>query len=153
SPKKKYRQMQRYREEWGKQFSWLCKTEDPFKACCTVCNKDFSILHGGNYDVKQHAAGEMHIRNIKSKSSSQLINTFFVPKGSSEGDKVTAAELATVYHTVKHNLSYSSMDCGVKLMQKIFNDSGSIEKKLSCGRTKVESLVKNVLAPKAVSQV
>uniref|UniRef100_H3AK16 HAT C-terminal dimerisation domain-containing protein n=1 Tax=Latimeria chalumnae TaxID=7897 RepID=H3AK16_LATCH len=65
---------------------------------------------------------------------------------------VTAAELATVYHTVEHNLSYSSMDCGVKLMQKIFNDS-SIGKKLSCGRTKAESLVKNVLAPKAVSQV
>uniref|UniRef100_H3AN15 DUF4371 domain-containing protein n=1 Tax=Latimeria chalumnae TaxID=7897 RepID=H3AN15_LATCH len=52
-----------------------------------------------------------------------------------------------------HNLSYSNLDCGVKLMQKIFNDSGSIGKKLSCGRTKAESLVKNVPAPEAVSQV
>uniref|UniRef100_H2ZSS9 DUF4371 domain-containing protein n=1 Tax=Latimeria chalumnae TaxID=7897 RepID=H2ZSS9_LATCH len=50
-----------------------------------------------------------------------------------------------------HNLSYSSMDCGVKLTQKIFDDSGSIG--LSCGRTKAESLVKNVPAPEAVSQV
>uniref|UniRef100_H3AWU7 HAT C-terminal dimerisation domain-containing protein n=1 Tax=Latimeria chalumnae TaxID=7897 RepID=H3AWU7_LATCH len=66
---------------------------------------------------------------------------------------VTAAELATAYHTVEHNLSYSSMDYGVKLMQKIFNDSGSIGKKFSCGRTQAESIVKNVLAPKAVSQV
>uniref|UniRef100_H3B0R4 Uncharacterized protein n=1 Tax=Latimeria chalumnae TaxID=7897 RepID=H3B0R4_LATCH len=138
---------------WGKEFSCLCKTEDLFKARCTVCNKDFSILHRGNYDVKQHATGEMHIRNIKSKSSSQLINTFFVPEGSSEGDKVTAAELATVYHAIKHNFSSSSMDCSVKLTQKIFNDSSSIGKKLSCGRTKAESIVKNVLAPKAVSQV
>uniref|UniRef100_H3B2U2 DUF4371 domain-containing protein n=1 Tax=Latimeria chalumnae TaxID=7897 RepID=H3B2U2_LATCH len=42
-----------------------------------------------------------------------------------------------------HNLSYSSMDCGVKLMQKVFSDSGSVGKKLSCGRTKAESIVKN----------
>lgn len=57
-----------------------------------------------------------------------------------------------MYHTVKHNLSYNSADCGHKLNQTILHDSNII-KKMSLGRTKAEAIVKDVLAPKAVGEV
>ena len=66
--------------------------------------------------------------------------------------QVTAAEVAHVYHTVKHNLSYNSSDCQFKLTSQTLPDS-AIAKKMSCGRTKAEAVVTDVLAPKAVEDV
>ncbi|KAL0153821.1 hypothetical protein M9458_050937 [Cirrhinus mrigala] len=66
--------------------------------------------------------------------------------------EVTAAELTQVYHTIKHNISFISADCGHKLNQKILHDS-KIVKKMSVGRTKAEAMAKDVLAPKAVADV
>ena len=66
--------------------------------------------------------------------------------------QVTAAEVAHVYHTVKHNLSYNSSDCGMKLTLQTLTDS-KICKKMSCGKTKAEAVVTDVLAPKAVEEV
>lgn len=66
-------------------------------------------------------------------------------KHCSEYDVVTAYEVALIYHYVKHNQSYASLDCGNKITFTIFNDS-IVANKLSCGRTKSESIVKNVLA-------
>ena len=60
--------------------------------------------------------------------------------------------MSQVYHTVKHSLSYNSADCAHKLNQKILPDS-KIIKKMTLGRTKAEAIVKDVLAPKAVSDV
>lgn len=65
---------------------------------------------------------------------------------------MTAAEVAHVYHTVKHSVSYNSSDCALKLSHRTLNDS-NIVKKMSCGRTKAEALVTDVLAPKAVEEV
>ena len=63
---------------------------------------------------------------------------------------IMACELGLVYHTVKHNLRYGSLDCGNKLTSCIFADSETATK-LSCAKTKAEMLVKNILAPKSVS--
>jgi hypothetical protein len=41
------------------------------------------------------------------------------------------------------------MDCANKLSKDIFHDS-NLAKKMSCGRTKAEAIVKNVLAPRSV---
>ncbi|XP_077170839.1 dCTP pyrophosphatase 1 [Paroedura picta] len=65
-PAKKGRRMQKYREEWEKDFAWLHRVQDnALKARCSACNRDFSISHGGVCDVKQHAAGGGHMRSIR----------------------------------------------------------------------------------------
>lgn len=56
------------------------------------------------------------------------------------------------YHTVKHHLSYASTDCNVKLLSHIFPDS-SIAKKVTCGKTKCEALIKGVLGPQSVKEL
>lgn len=65
---------------------------------------------------------------------------------------MTAAEVSHIYHTVKHGISYNSADCAMKLTLRTLNDS-SIAKKMSCGRTKAEAVVTDVLSPKAVEKV
>ena len=45
------------------------------------------------------------------------------------------------FHTVRHNQSFSSMECTSKLIQQNF------EPKFSCAKTKCQAIVKNVIAP------
>lgn len=62
--------------------------------------------------------------------------------------KLPFAELTTTFHCVKHNISYNCIDCNNKLLPQLFTDS-NIAKKISCGKTKCESIVKKVLGPLA----
>ena len=141
-----------YLKKWEDMF--LCVKPGPDKnwAFCTLCRKDISILHGGQSDLRQHAQYKGH--KIKEKcnsgSSNKLLKHFVNLNNKEEYDNSTACELGLVYHAVKHNLSYSSLDCGNKLVSHIFSDS-AIASKLSCGRTKAEMIVKYVLAPKSVN--
>lgn len=66
--------------------------------------------------------------------------------------QAVAAEIAKVYHTVKHHLSYNASDCGAKLDSTLFPDS-AIVKKMACGRTKAEAIVTNVIAPKSLELI
>jgi len=82
------------------------------------------------------------------EKTSYKMSDFFTKQNSSESEKVSFAELVQISHCVKHNISYNSLNCGMKLLPQLFSDS-TIAKKLSCGRTKSESIVKEVLGPKA----
>ncbi|GBP12666.1 hypothetical protein EVAR_10314_1 [Eumeta japonica] len=61
----------------------------------------------------------------------------------SDKENIVASELALTYHTVKHNLSYNSMDCTVKLNKIIYADS-STATAIRLARTKMEVLVTEV---------
>uniref|UniRef100_A0A9J8D4G3 Uncharacterized protein n=1 Tax=Cyprinus carpio carpio TaxID=630221 RepID=A0A9J8D4G3_CYPCA len=74
------------------------------------------------------------------------MTSFFSPPKDGNQNKITAAEVTSVYHNVQHGLSYRSGDCTTKLAPVIFPDS-EIAKKLACGRTKSASIVTGVLAP------
>lgn len=72
--------------------------------------------------------------------------------GSSDDENITAVELALTFHTVKHNLSYNSMNCKNKLKRILFTDS-KIANKIRSGITKMEALVTEVLGPYYVETV
>lgn len=142
-----------FRDIWMKDEEWLKPSvNNVHKAFCKYCNKEFSIAHGGKSDVTQHCQGAEHKKNKITVASSSSLKSFFTVKNSAESDKLAFAELTLVFHTVKHNLSYNSMDCGHKLFPKLFEDS-KIATKVSCGRTKAESILKNVLCPMFCEQV
>lgn len=71
----------------------------------------------------------------------------------SDKEHATAAELALTYHAVKHNLSYNSMDCAVKLNKIIYDGSSKASDYICLARTKMESLVTEVLGPYAIQNV
>lgn len=70
----------------------------------------------------------------------------------SDNENIVAAELALTYHTVKHNLSYNSMDCTIKLNKIIYTNSTSATG-IHLARTKMEALVTEVLGPYAIQNV
>lgn len=68
------------------------------------------------------------------------------PTADKEENQVITSELVQIYHTVKHNLSYNSLDCCIKVEKKIYKDFKMLNK-LHLGRTKAESIVTEVLGP------
>jgi hypothetical protein len=51
------------------------------------------------------------------------LKNFFLTKNSEEHEKVTTAEVCTVYTRIKHNQSYISMSFNTDLNHLIFRDS------------------------------
>lgn len=151
---KKVKRMCTYREEWENDYK--CIKKDPnnsFRAFCQICNKGFSVSHGGLNDVKRHVAGPDHQRGEKTIKKNQTLQYFMKrDQMTSEEEKVIAAELVKVYHTVRHSLSYMSTDCDAKLSSTIFPDS-KIATKITLGRTKASSIIYNVLAPASLENV
>ncbi|KAL6490104.1 hypothetical protein MHYP_G00004490 [Metynnis hypsauchen] len=130
--------------------NYLPLGETSARRVCEVCLSHFPVSHGGEHDVKRHRHCETHQKRVAQKEVSQSAHAFLLkPKQDSNVDKVTAAELTSVYHTVKLSPSYRSEDCGDKLTSTMFPDS-EIAKKMSCGRTKAASIVTDVLAPASV---
>lgn len=88
----------------------------------------------------------------------QFLGTSFDSSSSSStssnnsNDAVISAELALTFHTVKHNMSYNGMDCGVKLDKIIYVDSKTALN-IRLARTKMEALVMAVLGPQAIQIV
>ena len=149
-PSKKKRVVS-YNKKWEEKHSWVKPVSgDQSRVFCTFCRREFSITHGGENDLKQHASTDMHKRATKNKGASNIA-TFFA-NSSAEQDRIAACEVTSVYHTVQHGLSYNSMDCSNKLSSTMFCDSIAA-KKMQCGRTKAEMITTNVLAPKTVSDI
>ncbi|KAJ1142089.1 hypothetical protein NDU88_008417 [Pleurodeles waltl] len=152
-PKKKAKKhFVKYRLEWELKHPNIRKSsEDVYKVKCNICNKDFSIAHGGERDIKTHEAGSQYKKNASGRVKMATISAYLQPSFQSEVAKVIAAEVTQVYHAVKHHISYNSLDCGFKLSKVISPDS-SIAVKASCGRTKASSITKKVLAPFLLQQ-
>lgn len=68
---------------------WLAKGVSEFYARCKLCNKDFSISHGGITDIKHHDAGVEHKRRVSAGKLNAVIHNFFPKQNSPESDKTT----------------------------------------------------------------
>lgn len=130
-----------------KEFPFLRAEED--KLLCTLCKGVFSIEHGGRSDITQHVQKKKHRVAEAARSSSKKLTAFMTTQGKldEEGKRLAAEEGLFTFHTIKHNHSYRSMDCTSTLVRSLF------EKKFSCGRTKCEAIVVNVLAPFALREI
>lgn len=139
-----------FRKEWRSQSkyeSWVLPVDDnPTTARCTTCASTFTVKFDGINAVKNHASSQKHKQNIPSPKQSAVLTKFFTPKSSSAEDEVTAAELGAIFHGLKHNHSYLSMDCGSKLMSTVLPDSG-IALRCRIRKTKMEHIVQDALVP------
>lgn len=155
TPKKKARVNydSAFKDEWLRReeyCKWLKKI-DKVTGLCILCNIKFTIKHDGEKAVRQHSNTKKHLTALKSAQNNQFI-TSFLPKQNTntpEVLKIAIIELSQIYHGLKHNHSYRSVDCGIKINSLLYSDS-DIGKKIHCGRTKAESIVENILAPKSI---
>lgn len=108
----------KYSTNWENDYNWLCIAEsNEYKAFCRLCKKEFSISHGGLNDVVKHSKTSTHSKIASSRAAKNITSYFQAPGTSTSGRdlddimyKTSAAEITSVYHTVKHSLSYNSKD-------------------------------------------
>ncbi|XP_031336575.1 uncharacterized protein LOC116182582 [Photinus pyralis] len=146
TPPKKAKRINKYRKEWENTFNWL--TEDNQKARCNLCKKSFSCMYGGLGDIKRHAEGADHKKHEVVVKQNKTLQSFLgqTEAMNSQQEKILAAEVTNVYHTVKHAHSYNSLDCTTQLLSVMYSDS-HIATKIRLGRTKASMIAFNVLAP------
>uniref|UniRef100_A0A8C5GAZ7 Uncharacterized protein n=1 Tax=Gouania willdenowi TaxID=441366 RepID=A0A8C5GAZ7_GOUWI len=133
-----------FNPEWTKEYGFISKSrKDDCHAYCTLCRCDVDVSSKG-----KGASTDKHKSNNQSAGTSSLFS-FFREVTSPQDDKISAAELCKVYHTVKHHQSYRSVDCGIKVDREIYNNS-TIAKGVTCGKTKAKALCENVLAPYSI---
>ncbi|CAH2088722.1 unnamed protein product [Euphydryas editha] len=109
--------------------------------------------------IKQHSETKQHKNKSELKKTASTLQKFIGTSSASSSsntadpnDVLISGELALTFHTVKHNMSYNSMDCGVKLNKIIYIDSKTATN-IRLARTKMEALVTEVLGPHALQTV
>jgi len=88
-----------------------------------VCTKHIGIGRGGLDDLKIHSSSKIHLQAVRSLQNNTGITSLFRDDAISK--KALIAELTLIYHKVRHNLSYNSLDCTIKLLKLLFKDSGT----------------------------
>ncbi|KAL4702598.1 hypothetical protein ACJJTC_016074 [Scirpophaga incertulas] len=151
---------QKYKSQWEIEHGdWLINDpQNEYNAKCKLCRITFTIASAGIGQVKQHLQTKQHKSKLKIRRTSGLLEKFLDSSSAStlsqcnDKENVVASELALTYHTVKHNLSYNSMDCTIKLNKIIYANS-STASAIRLARTKMEALVTEVLGPYSLQNV
>lgn len=141
-----------YNKEWEKSYNWLKQGTKSTEAFCKTCLLTFSVGNMGHSAVRQHGNSTLHRKKYLAGNCSKQMENFFVKTDTQEELHVILIELCKIYHTIKHNQSYNSLDCSLKLDKVVYSDS-KLAAKISCGRTKSEAIVQNVLGEKALQRV
>jgi len=89
---KKKKHYCKFLEDWTKLYDWVQPTSlGNDMAFCKLCSTNFSVSHGGVYDIKRHADGDSHKKAVAStRKSTNLKN--FMPVKSTLDSQVTKAE-------------------------------------------------------------
>lgn len=59
--KKKQRRVCSFSDVWKKNYSFIKSVpNNNYKAHCTLCQRDFSITHGGKNDIEKHQNSNEH---------------------------------------------------------------------------------------------
>lgn len=123
-----------------KQHPYLRKGHIESTAFCSMCNSNFSIAGGGNFDVDRHVKTAKHMKNTRAIANSSITRHL----ESSFDSKRAAQEGVWSYHVVKSNHSFASSDCAAKIMRECFGIQ-----KFTCAQSKCRAIVVSVLAPHA----
>lgn len=160
SPESKKKKTEKYftkfQDNWlnRKEYkNWLSKI-DTYTAKCTLCSTKFTVKYDGEKAVRKHCTSKEHGKANSQILTNQILTNIFPSTSNfkNENLKIAAAVVAQIYHGLSHHHSYLSIECGIKLNNEIFKDS-AICSKISCGRTKVQSIVENVICPKSIEMV
>ena len=134
------KEMKKKGKAYQQQFKACYRTDFPFVvsskkgqtfAYCVVCHSDFSIAHGGRFDVSRHSQGKAHKEKEKATTTaSRPISTFFdsTPKRDENSQKqkelqITRAEVSMCAFIAEANLPLSTADKLTKLTKRMFPDS------------------------------
>jgi hypothetical protein len=85
------------KKDWPQECNFIeLVVDDDSRVRYQICDKNFLISHGGENDIKRHAAGPIHKKNVIRKNTNKLMTDFMMTKLDPNTDKVTAAECTKV---------------------------------------------------------
>ena len=121
------KRMCRFRESWKNTYTYITPvTGNVYRANCIRCKREFGIGHGGEGDIKTHMSSESHKQAERVAKQSNILTKFMISSNSTGlQDEVIVAEILMVYHSVNHS---HSLDCTLKLLPVVFNDSSKASK-------------------------
>lgn len=139
------RSVTKYQKSWESTFTWVqSSAKGPSFAFCSVCDRHFSVGHGGRNDLTKHQNTDLHKNAAKSsKKPSKSVTDFLVTK---TDESVIRAETLFSMFIAEHNLAFAVADHFTKLAKQMFPDS-AIATKFACGKTKATQIIKRALAP------
>jgi 2-oxoglutarate dehydrogenase complex dehydrogenase (E1) component-like enzyme len=129
------------------EYPFLKEDQQVGEVLCSICKSQFSIEHGSRSDILQHIKKRKHAIAAETKSCSKKVKSYFTKETITDESKQIASEGLFAFHAIKHNHFFRSVDCTPSVIRRLH------EEKLSCGRTKCDSTVVNVLAPFAMQQI
>jgi hypothetical protein len=130
------------------EYPFLKEDQQVGKVLSCTCKSQFWIEHGGRSDILQHIKKRKLAIAAETKHCSKKVTSYFTKETITDECKHIAAEEGLfAFHTVKHNHSFLSMDCTPSVIKRLH------EEKLSCGRTKCDFIVVNVLATFAMQHI
>ncbi len=122
SARKKYAKAdQKFKAEYSKTYPIIAKSKlGDLYGFCSVCQTDFSIRHGGLYDVKKHVASKKHESLSKTLESTKKVSSFFCPQ---QDQSVIRAEVLFTEFLIEHAVPLAVSDHSGKLFRHMFPDS------------------------------
>ncbi|CAI5780792.1 LOC100492546 [Podarcis lilfordi] len=126
-----------------KDFPFIRRGVKEHSAFCSLCEVTFTVGSGGRTSVVEHVATKRHKSSlIRESSNAKNVSAYFKTIVPDQSEINIALQEGTfAFHTVRHYHSFKSMDC-----------TSSLVKKFMCSRTKVEAIVKHVIAPWAIAE-
>lgn len=120
-----------------KEFPFLQRVrESETEVLCSLCNAKFSVAREGRGAIQKHIARQKHIKAAGAISSNKPMTDFL--SADFAVMELARKELTFAYHSAKHQISGPTVECGSKLINKLF------ESKFTCGAMKTAKLVQKV---------
>ncbi|CAI6359908.1 unnamed protein product [Macrosiphum euphorbiae] len=145
---REYRKKQ-FQQQWlsdEKYKLWLREVKsEPTKCKCIACNVEIMC---GKSEIEKHANSIKHSTNVKSLRGSKSLLSSFTKSKENEilENNIKISEIKLAAFLAEHNVALHTIDHLTPLLKEIFHDS-KICKGVNLHRTKVTSVIKNIIAP------
>jgi hypothetical protein len=113
-----------FTESLEAEYPFLKEDQQVRKVLCSICKSQFSTEHGGRSDILQHIKKRKHATAAETKSCCKKVMSYFTKETITDKCKHTADEEGLfVFHTMKHNHSFRSMDCTFSVIRRLHEKS------------------------------
>lgn len=141
------RKVYNFNQAWTTEFGWMSKRHALKKvAFCTICHH---VVTPRRFHLFRHQDNQAHVRKANLLRQTPTITSIL-----KKTPDLTAAENMLVMLAVEHNIAFNAMDHIVKVVQRLcLTVPETSVKKLSCGRSKATSIVRDRFAPTQLQNV
>jgi hypothetical protein len=104
------------------EYPFLKENQQVGRVLCSICKSQFSIQHEDHSDIPQYIKVKKHVTAAETKCCSKKVSSYFTKGTTTDQCKHIAAKGLFTFHTIKHNHSFSSMDCASSVIRRLHKE-------------------------------